>query len=261
MAGIFVILCLAETLVERRVVMPSFAELERADAGVAMRRIQHAFDLSLDRLGISAIDWGNWAMVYRFMQDHTPASIEADINESNVREIGVNLVLVVDLDGKAVFSRTAGLPADQTLDLALLPALPAQFPWRTNLSSGRPVKGLLSTNLGILMLAAGAVLDGNGRRANRRRMLVTKLLTADEVRNTAEQAQANLTLLPPPALARPDQLSQSERITHVDRDFLDIFGRPIMTLRVDVPREITMRGQVAVTYASTCLIAAAVIVL
>ena len=34
-----------------------------------------------------------------------------------------------------------------------------------------------------------------------------------------------------------------------------------MTLRVDVPREITARGRAAVAYASACVLAAAIIVL
>ena len=44
------------------------------------------------------------------------------------------------------------------------------------------------------------------------------------------------------------------------RTFDDLYGRPVMMLRVDVPREITLRGYRAVTYASACLIAAAMIV-
>lgn len=260
-AGIFAILGVAQVLVERHVIMPSFAELERADAGVAMRRIQNAFDLTLDRITVLASDWGNWATVYRFMQDRNAAPMEADITDSNVREIGVNLVLVVDLDGKVVFSRTVNLPAGQVLELASLPSLPAQFPWRTNLSSGRSVKGLLPTNLGILMLAAGPILDGNGRGDSRGMMILGRLLTADEIRNIGVQAQANVSLLPAPGLSGPDRLSQGDKLTHVDRTFIDIFGRPIMTLRVDVPREITASGRKAVAYASASLLAAAILML
>ena len=43
-AAIFVVLVLAEVLVERHVVLPSFAELERSDARTAMRRIGQALD-------------------------------------------------------------------------------------------------------------------------------------------------------------------------------------------------------------------------
>jgi signal transduction histidine kinase len=42
---------------------------------------------------------------------------------------------------------------------------------------------------------------------------------------------------------------------------MDIYGRPVMTFQVDVPRRITARGHGAVTYASLYLIGAAVAVL
>src|ERR1700745_4068254 len=127
--------------------MPSFADLERGDARTAMRRIQYAFTLTLDRLGVLAIDWGNWAVVYRFMQDHKTEALERDITLSNIREIGVNLVLIVDPDGTVMYSRTVDLQADQSLDLAARRSLPDQFPWRANLHAAQPAKGLLPTNL------------------------------------------------------------------------------------------------------------------
>jgi len=239
--------------------MPSFAELERADAGTAMRRIQYAFDLTLDRLGVLAVDWGNWAVVYRFMQDHKSALLEADITLSNIQEIGVNLVLLVDPQGTVVYSRTVDLPENQSLDLATCSSLPEQFPWRANLRAAQPAKGLLRTNLGTLMLAGGPVLDGGGHGPSRGMIILGRLLQADEINNIAAQAQSNLSLLPAPALGRPDRLNQTTTVTHVDRDFFDIFGRPIMTLRVNVPREITAHGKKAVAYASVSLAAAALI--
>ncbi len=259
-AAILAIVGLGEVLLVRHIIMPSFAELERADARTAMRRIQYAFDRALDRLGVLAIDWGNWAVVYRFMQDHKSEALEADITLSNIREIGVNLVLIVDSDGTVIYSRTVDLPANQTLDLAAAPSLPDRFPWHANLRAGRPAKGLLPTNLGTLMLAGGPILDGDGHGPSRGMMILGRLLEEPEVKDIAAQAQSTLAVLPAPATRRPDELTQTPSLTYVDRDFVDIFGHPILTLRVDVPREITAQGKKAVAYASASLVAAAVII-
>jgi two-component system, NtrC family, sensor kinase len=262
-AGIFAVLGLAQILVERHMIMPSFAELERTDARTAMRRIQYALDLTLGRIALSAVDWGNWADVYRFMQDHDPSAVNADLTPSAIREIGVDVVLIVDSDGRVAFSRAVDLSSNRALDLDLAAyrSLPSDFPWRANLSSARPATGLLRSNRGILMVAAGPVLDGDGHGPSRGLLILGRLLRADDVKSIAAQAQASLSLLAAPAIGRPDRLTQSDAFTHVDRDFMDIFRQPIMTLRVDVPREITVRGKKAVAYASACLIAAAVIVL
>ena len=72
LALLFVVLGLAEVAVQQRVLMPSFAELERNDAHTAMRRVGYALDASLDRLEINAGDWGNWSDTYRFVHNHDP---------------------------------------------------------------------------------------------------------------------------------------------------------------------------------------------
>ncbi len=52
-----------------------------------------------------------------------------------------------------------------------------------------------------------------------------------------------------------------DTVTTVTHTLNDIFGRPVVTLSVDVPREVSLRGKSAVKVASACLITAAVMVL
>jgi sensor domain CHASE-containing protein/nitrogen-specific signal transduction histidine kinase len=263
MAGIFVILCLAETLVERRVVMPSFGALERADAGTAMRRINYALDLAVDRVAVVAADWGNWSDTYQFVQDHDIAFIKTNINNVAIKQLAVNVVLIVDVDGRFALASDLDLNTDRPLglDLAAGDRLPADFPWRANLREGRPTRGLLRTNRGVLMLAGAPVLDGYGRGPCRGMVIMGRLLERSEIQRIAAQAQTDFALLDAAPGAAAERLESAAAVTRVYRSIDDVYGRPIGTLRVTVPREITMRGQVAVTYASTCLIAAAVIVL
>jgi signal transduction histidine kinase len=250
-------------LVEKQVVMPSFAELERANARVAMRRINFALDLVIDRIAVSANDWGNWVDTYRFVQDRNPEFIKTDITNVALRQLNVNVMLILDLDGSVLASKSLELKSDRPLglDLAARKALPIDFPWRANLRAGRPARGLLATNRGILMLATAPVLDGNGGGPVRGMIAMGRLLSASDVRSIGAQAQADLTLLAPGASQGREQLLETNDVTRVYRTFDDVYGRPVMTLRVDVPRDVTLRGHAAVTYASIYLMGAAVVVL
>ena len=262
-AVIFAILSLAEILVERQVVMPSFAELERSDARSTMRRVGYALDQTLEGVALSATDWGNWADTYRFVQDHNPQYIAANTTDLALRQLKVNVMLVVDLDGRFVLSRDLDLKSDRPLglDLAARKALPDDFPWRAQLRAGHAAKGLLQTNRGVLLLAAAPVLDGDGGGPARGMVILGRLLTPAAIRSIGAQTQTQLVMLPPAAGAAAAQLVESDTVTLVYRAFEDVYGRPLMRLRVEVPREVTMRGRTAVAYASACLIAAAVIVL
>src|SRR5260370_31956110 len=92
-AAVFLVLGIAEILVEKQVVMPSFAELERVHARVPMRRINFAFDLVIDRIAVSTTDWGNWVDTYRFAQDHNPDFITTDITNTALRQLAGNVFL------------------------------------------------------------------------------------------------------------------------------------------------------------------------
>jgi two-component system, NtrC family, sensor kinase len=162
-----------------------------------------------------------------------------------------------------VTSAAHELSSDSPLNLDFMQgnALAANFPWRDNLRNGRLTRGLLQTNRGPFLIAAAPVLDGYGHGPMRGMVMMGRLLTAAEIQRIGAQAQVTLSMLAPPNARTPDRLVETDNVTGVHRSFDDIYGRPIMTLRVDVPRSITQRGRLAVNYASAYLAGAAVIVL
>jgi sensor domain CHASE-containing protein len=262
-ASLFVILGAVQYLVVQRVLLPSFVDLERADARIAMRRIRFALDLTVDRLALSATDWGNWSETYRFVQDHNHNFIADNITTVGLKELDVNTIAIVDNDGNVVLASELDLKSDQplNLDFAARKTLPPDFPWRANLRDGRPARGFLQTNRGILMLAAAPILDGSGNGSARGLVIMGRLLSAGEMARIGAQAQASVSMIAERTARVADQLIEDRSVTHVYRSIDDIYGHPIMTLRVDVPRQITLRGFSAVTYASAYSLGAAVVTL
>jgi len=261
--AIFLILGLTQVLVEKLVIMPSFAELERADAATAMRRINYSLERALGEVATSATDWGNWADTYRFVQDHNPAFITANISDLALRQLNINALVIVDEDGEVVQARDLDLQSDRPLGLNLTasPALPSDFPWRANLRRVTSARGLLNSNRGTLLLAEAPILDGNGHGPPRGMVIFGRLMTPAVVESIGSQAQASLALLAPVPGAPSEGLLETDSSTGVYRTFNDLYGWPVMRLQVDVPRRITAQGRMAVAYASSGLLAAAVIVL
>jgi two-component system, NtrC family, sensor kinase len=262
-AALFAVLGVAEIFVAKTILMPSFAELEHTDANIAMRRVQYALDSTLDQLASSAGGWGNWTDAYRFMQDRNRTFVSEQITTEGLKQLNVNALMFVDLEGQFVTSAAHELDSDRPLNLDFMQgnALAVNFPWLDNLRNGRLTRGLLQTNRGLLLIAAAPVLDGYGHGPIRGMVMLGRLLTVAEIKRIGAQAQVDLSMLAPPNARTPDRLVETDNVTGVYRSFDDIYGRPIMTLRVDVPRSITQRGHLAVNYASAYLAGAAVIVL
>src|SRR5262245_58514634 len=223
--------------------MPSFAQLERADAQTAMRRIVYGVDRTLTELELLATDWGNWADTYQFVEDHNAVFVAANISNIALRQLNVNVLMIVDRDGQLVEAHDLDLQSDEPLGLELTsqPALPADFPWRANLRAGKAARCLLRTSRGILLLAAAPVLDGHGNGPARGMVVIGRLLSPAVVRSLGDQGQVQLTMLPPEPDTASERVLESDSLTQVYRAFNDLYGKRVMTLRVDVPREITLR--------------------
>jgi two-component system NtrC family sensor kinase len=263
LALLFAVLIVLEITVQKQVLMPSFAELEREDAQTSMKRIGFALDATLESLELSAADWGNWADVYQYVQSPNPAFVNANITPVALKQLKVNAMLIVDLNGRYVLSTARNLITGEPLDLDLTArkSLPEDFPWRKNLADGKPARGLLQTNRGVMMIAAAPVLDGSGMGQPLGMVIMGRLLTAAQVRLIGAQAQASLAMLPNRPVRGGEQIAETDIATQIIRSFADVYGLPLVSFRVDVPHRITSRGQGAVTYASLYLIGAAVTVL
>ncbi len=256
LALLFAVLIALEIVIQKQVLMPSFAALEHDDARTSMKRIDYALNMVLEGLETTARDWGNWADVYQFVQKPTSEFVKANINFVALKQLQINALMIVDLQGAVVLADARDLESGESLniDLSAAGSLPDNFPWRRHLTDGRSARGLIRTNHGIMMLASAPVLDGSGTGRSLGAVIMGKLLTAAEVRRIGAEAQTDLAMLQADVSGGGERIVETATTTEVYRAFPDIYGAPLMSLRVDVPRQITERGQRAVTYASAYLI-------
>jgi two-component system, NtrC family, sensor kinase len=261
-AALFAILAVAGVLVARFVLMPSFLELENKDAATAIRRVTHLLDQSLDQLAVSATSWGNWADTYRFVENHNRTYVFDNITAVGLRQLNINLLAIVDATGKIIASGSLDSLSEGKVDFDLISSeqLPVAFPWRANLKSGLPAWGFLQTNQGILMLAGAPVLDGFGHGLPRGMVLMGRILSMKEVKTLGAQAQAALSIVPATGRST-DRLMEVGNGIRIVHPVADLYGRPVMELSVDMPREVTRRGYSAVWYACGYVACAAVIIL
>jgi sensor domain CHASE-containing protein len=263
LALLFTVLIVLEISIQNQVLMPSFAELEREDAETSMKRIGYALDTTLESIESMTGDWGNWADAYQFVQSPNVEFVNTNVTAASMKQLKVNAILIVDLNGAYLLSSARNWDTGEALDLDFTArkALREDFPWRKNLADGKPARGLLRTNRGVMMTVAAPVLNGSGSGQHLGMVIMGRLLTPAQVRMIGAQAQASLTMLSDHLSDGSEEIAETDTSTQIIKSFMDIYGRPLMSLRVDVPRRITARGHGAVTYASLYLIGAAVMVL
>ena len=260
-ATLFVILGVSEVFVADSVLLPSFTDLERSEADVAMRRVRYALGRSFEQVTLSTTSWGNWADTYRFARDHNRTFVNTNVTLIGLKELDVNAVVIIDANSRVIASGALDPQFGRALDVDVLGRVASapDFPWRRNLREASAAQGFLRTAQGIMLVAAGPILDGLGRGPARGMVMMGRTLSAAEINQLGAQAQVKLEVLPASGTQVP-RVVETDSNTEVYETLADIYGHPVVTLRVAVPREITRRGRSAVHYATACLMGAAVIV-
>ncbi len=259
---VFVLLSAGAILIQERVVMPSFARLEQTNALIAMHRVRHAMDRNLEALEVNAKDWANWKDIYDYVQDHNTGFVTANVTQSSLAQLQIDELLIVDLEGHVVLCSSEHLSSPVSLaSIVSGNDLRPDFPWRQYLGKDVPARGLIKTNLGVLLIASAPILDGFGAGPVRGTVIMGRLLTAPLVQRTEAQTETTFSMVTNTPEGSDDRVVTSSSMTQIFGSFPDVYGKPVMTLRVDVPRDITANGRRAILIAAASLVGAAMVTL
>lgn len=276
LAAVFLALTVIEWAIGEVFLLPRFDEIELDNAHTAMKRIDYGVNQALSELQVSATDWGNWKDTYDYMVDRNREYERENLTESALHQLGLSVLAFVDVNGDIVLSRALDSGTGSFIPQFLYPErrLPADFVWRANLKTARPGKGLIATDRGVLLTAVTPILNGYGEGPSHGMVLMGRLLTDAEVNRIGSRAQTDVTLA---ALrdSRGDEsalriggetienekLTVDEHSTSIFRVFRDVYGEPIVVLRVDVPRTIGKGARATVNTVLGFTVGAAVVVL
>ena len=275
LSAVFLALALVEWGVGQLMLLPRFEAIERDDALTAMRRIEQGIEQELATLQTVAYEEANWSETFAFVVDRNPHFVTTNLTPYEFKQLHVSAFAIINTDGAIVWATDVNPASGERIPFDVFPgqAAPPNFPWRSHLADSRPAKGLLASSRGVLLAAVSPILNGTGHGEQRGAVLVGRQLTAAGLAAIARRAQTTAQFVRT-GVAGEDTSQQTagqsrgaksitltDNATEVYRTFDDIYGRPLMTLRVDVPRTITAGARSAVAYATAFRIGAAIVVL
>ncbi|MFI4889466.1 MAG: ATP-binding protein [Steroidobacterales bacterium] len=263
-AGVFFGLLLVEIGVIGGLLLPRFEQIETEDARSSMRRVDIGLHMALSAIRVSATDWGNWADTYRFMQDRYAQYADENLSIISMRQLHLTMLAIVDAGGNIIWSYAFEPGTEKPLNIDVLagPHLPPDFPWLESLTDGKSHDGLIATNQGVMLAAISPILNGYGQGPSRGLMLMGRLLTAAEINAIGRSAQTMVEIEsisdPSGRFAVPapqgvlggmtDRTAISHDMTRISRTFRDVYGAPALSLRVDIPREISASARTTIGY-------------
>ncbi len=250
-------------VIQETVVLPKFTQLERRNAQVAMNRVRNSIEHDLETLEVQVMDWANWSELYEFARGNYPQFGPHNVTPAAMAAMQVDALWVVGLDGRILLAADGHAHAGLSLDgiVSRGEALREDLPWRSNLGAMHARSGLVKSNLGPMLLVSGPILVGSGEGAPDGMVVMGRLLTAAMLQRI--EAQTETAIVPQAGAAddAQDRMVEAAGVTQVFASFRDLYRQPVMTLRIDVPREITAYGRNALQIASASIVAVSIVVL
>ena len=272
--GIAIIgLLIIQYVISQITLVHSFTELEEQYARQDVERATSALSNDLLTLNATVDDWAAWDDTYNFIEDANNEYIESNLVDGTFTNLRLNLMLFINSSGQIVYGKAFNLQNEEEIPVpqALQEHLSATDLLVHHPDTESSITGIVLLPEAPMLIASQPLLTSEDEGPIRGTLIMGRYLDASEIEQLAEQTHLSLTIhrydyspMPPDFQAAIPSLSEEAPILiqPLDKQSIagytllkDIYGKPILLLRVDMPRDIYTQGQATVSYFMLSLLA------
>lgn len=261
-----------EHVVHERLLMADFIALERDEARQDAERVVEAVSREIQHLSTLCQDWAAWDDTYEFVLGRRPSYVQTNLAPSTYTDARLVALLFVRRDGNLHWGRTWDYRRQRPIALPelsgdglrrLLPRLWCEKP-------GSEVSGVISTSRGPVLAVSRPILRSDSSGPPVGLVIMARLLDDALVRSLVEQTRVQFSILSPEQVRGESgkdgmltdvgdvgfqEESPGGRL-YVSVPYPDLYGKPSLILRAEVPRNISQFGRRATrlqTISSACI--------
>jgi sensor domain CHASE-containing protein len=256
----------------RIILLGSFAALEEQNTSRNVEQALNALSKELSLLSATNGDWAAWDDTYIFIEDANEDYIRSNLVDGTFTTLRLNLMLFIHSSGRIVFGKAFDLQNEEEI--------PVPQSFQEHLSSNdlllrhpsveSSVKGIILLSEDPMLISSRPILTSEDEGPIRGSLIIGRYLDSTEIERLAETINLSLTMcrfedqdMPldfqevrssleeAPILVRP--LNGESIAGYVS--LKDIYGKPVLVLRVDMPRDIYEQGQANMRYFLLALLA------
>lgn len=248
-------------LVSAQILSKSLTAAENQGVEQTVKGVLNVFTQTEEDFSDRFADWAAWDDTYAFVEEVNPEYIESNLVPGALANLRVNLVIFIDDSGEIVFSRGLNLVNDSadSIPAALKKHLTPSDRLLQHPHPGSQVSGIVMLPEGPILITARPILTSERQGPIRGTVIFGRYLDEATVQRLSRITRLPLTL----SGYRDSQLPEDfrvarDRLTKPGQVFVqtlsetaiagytllpDLYGEPGLLLRVEMPREIYLRGQ------------------
>jgi len=253
-------------LTSSRILLGSLEKAEQQEASQVVNGVLSVINQTADDFNNRFADWSAWDDSYEFITNRNPEFIKSNLVPETLANLRVNLVLFIDTSGKIVFGtgfdrenkKLTPIPEELKSHLTLnSPLLKHSTPEST-------LSGIVLLSTGPMFMSSRPILTSQSTGQTRGTVIFGRTLNQEGIERLSKITRLPLIIsdvnkiqLTPELKNVLPHLSAQQNIwvnTLNDKDMAgyalvnDIYNKPAIILRVDIPREIYQKGQISLRY-------------
>ena len=258
--------------VSSSILLKDFARLERRDVVRDVKRLQSAVANELANLSDEAAEWAAWDDTYQFIQDRDRAYIRSNLSDTMLANVRLNFVVFLNRDGQVVYSKGIDLHTQKAgpVSESFLHLLKGKNPLVEHPGVESMHTGMLLLPEGITLVASRPILTSQRTGPIRGTLVFGRFLDAEGVKRLADVTHLALTAGRVDDAKLPADFREARALIHDAGDVYvhplkgdsiggytlwnDVFGKPALLSRVEMPREMFAQGQATIRYIVTSLL-------
>jgi len=250
----------------RLIVLNSYVKLEEQEVHRNVERVLNALHDDLTNLHHTTNDWSAWDDSYDFIHNRNKHYEEANLVDSTFTRLRLNLILFINITRDIIYEKSFDFLKEKTLPVP--ESLKRQFSAESRLLNhttvSSNVSGILLLEEGPALVSSWPILTSEGTGPVRGTLIFARYLNSDEIKRLGDRTELSVSIsrlaresLPAQYLMADASSSDKPQIQIKPLDantvegntiLKDIYGKPILLLRVTQQRQIYQQGQKSFLY-------------
>jgi PAS domain S-box-containing protein len=250
----------------RIILLRGFAELEKQSLGQNVERAKSMLFENLAALSSSTADWAAWDDTYEFIEDTNEDYIKTNLVDGTFRELRLNFMLFVNSSGHIVFGKGFDLNDKKEIPIpkSFLKHLSANQKTILQYSDIKSTKGIVLLPDGPVLISSYPIVTSEEKGPIRGTLIMGRYLDSKEIKHLAETTHLSLTINQIKDSQTPSDLQIAGLSSRNGSPILvkplnehsivgyalinDIYEKPALVLKVDMPRQIYKQGKSTLFY-------------
>ena len=249
------------------ILLGSIRKAEEQDTRQLVKGVLGVFAQTQDDFSSRFADWAAWDDTYTFIEDANEQYIESNlVPEAFATTVKLNLLLYIHSSGRIVFGTGFNLKTSKKTSIpeAIRKHLFPNDLLLQHLDPKSKLAGIVLLPEGPMLITSQPIVTTKGKGPIRGTLIFGRYLDAGEIDKLARSTRLSVTMhglnevqMPPDFQVVRSLLSVKQPIVvrllseHTIAGYAlvkDIYGKPALMLRVDIPREIYTQGQSSLHY-------------